>query len=211
MLIECLSFRIFQQGTRRVLHVLERVSGLSFLEDVSEFLLAFDDIFEGSKVIDAKVREMVDAAWDEIQDIESRGGAVEAVESGHLKQRLVESNAERLRAIERGDQVVVGVNKYQEGAPSPLTENLEDAILTVDPAVDGCGLDLGIERNTRDIPGKNGSKFAGQAGIRIGSGTVRQKRCLAAVIRVGGRLRSGWRPPYRTRKKPDRRRSESVR
>ena len=65
-----------------------------------------------------------------------RGGAVEAVESGYIKQRLVESNAARLRAIENGDQVVVGVNKYIEGAPSPLTENLDDAILTVDPEVD---------------------------------------------------------------------------
>ena len=65
-----------------------------------------------------------------------RGGAVEAVESGYIKQKLVESNAARLRAIENGDQVVVGVNKYVEGAPSPLTENLDDAILTVDPEVD---------------------------------------------------------------------------
>jgi (2R)-ethylmalonyl-CoA mutase len=65
-----------------------------------------------------------------------RGGAVEAVESGYIKQKLVESNAARLRAIESGDQVVVGVNRYIESAPSPLTENLDDAILTVDPEVD---------------------------------------------------------------------------
>ena len=65
-----------------------------------------------------------------------RGGAVEAVESGYIKQKLVESNATRLRSIESGEQTVVGVNKYVEGAPSPLIENLDEAILTVDPEVD---------------------------------------------------------------------------
>ena len=65
-----------------------------------------------------------------------RGGAVAAVESGYIKQKLVESNAARLRAIENGEQVVVGVNKFIESAPSPLTENLDEAILTVVPQVD---------------------------------------------------------------------------
>jgi len=74
-----------------------------------------------------------------------RGGAIDAVESGYIKQKLVESNAARLRAIENGDQVVVGVNKYIEGAPSPLTENLDDAILSVDPEVD---------KNQRDALGR---------------------------------------------------------
>ncbi len=96
-------------------------------------LLEYEDIFEGSVVIEAQVRKMVDAAYREIQDIEARGGVIEAVESGYLKQRLVESNAARIRAIESGQQVVVGVNKYTETAECPLTKDLDGAILTVDP------------------------------------------------------------------------------
>jgi len=99
-------------------------------------LLEYADLFKGSEVVAAQTQRLVDSAWAEVQEVLKRGGAVEAVESGYIKQRLVESNAARLRAIENGDQVVVGVNKYIEGAPSPLTENLDDAILTVDPEVD---------------------------------------------------------------------------
>jgi (2R)-ethylmalonyl-CoA mutase len=93
-------------------------------------------LFEGSPVVAKQTEHLVDAAWEEVQEVLKRGGAVEAVESGYIKQKLVGSNAARLRAIESGEQIVVGVNKYVEGAPCPLTENLDDAILTVDPAVD---------------------------------------------------------------------------
>jgi (2R)-ethylmalonyl-CoA mutase len=99
-------------------------------------LLEYDDLFNGSPVVQAKTQQLIDSAWAEVQEVLKRGGAVEAVETGYIKQRLVESNAARLRAIEAGDQIVVGVNKYIEGADSPLTENLDDAILTVDPEVD---------------------------------------------------------------------------
>ncbi|MBT8470523.1 MAG: protein meaA [Deltaproteobacteria bacterium] len=99
-------------------------------------LLEYDDLFNGSPVVQAKTQQLVDSAWAEVQEVLKRGGAVEAVETGYIKQRLVESNAARLRAIEAGEQVVVGVNKYIEGADSPLIENLDDAILTVDPEVD---------------------------------------------------------------------------
>ena len=99
-------------------------------------LLEYADLFKGSEVVEAQTQHLVESAWAEVQEVLKRGGAVEAVESGYIKQRLVESNAARLRAIESGDQVVVGVNKYVEGAPSPLTENLDEAILTIDPEVD---------------------------------------------------------------------------
>jgi (2R)-ethylmalonyl-CoA mutase len=99
-------------------------------------LLEYADLFKGSEVVEARTQELVDSAWEEVQEVLKRGGAVEAVESGYIKQKLVESNAARLRAIEAGEQVVVGVNKYIESAPSPLTENLDEAILTVDPKVD---------------------------------------------------------------------------
>ncbi len=99
-------------------------------------LLEYDDLFDGSTVVEAKTQQLVDSAWTEVQEVLKRGGAVQAVETGYIKQKLVESNAARLRAIEAGEQIVVGVNKYIEGAASPLTENLDDAILTVDPEVD---------------------------------------------------------------------------
>ncbi|MBW1903960.1 MAG: protein meaA, partial [Deltaproteobacteria bacterium] len=108
-------------------------------------LLEYADLFKGSEVVEAQTQRLVDSAWAEVQEVLKRGGAVDAVESGYIKQKLVESNAARLRAIENGDQVVVGVNKYIEGAPSPLTENLDDAILTVDPEVD---------KNQRDALGR---------------------------------------------------------
>jgi (2R)-ethylmalonyl-CoA mutase len=99
-------------------------------------LLEYADLFKGSEVVEAQTQHLVESAWAEVQEVLKRGGAVEAVESGYIKQRLVESNAQRLRAIESGDQVVVGVNKFVESEPSPLTENLDEAILTVDREVD---------------------------------------------------------------------------
>ncbi len=99
-------------------------------------LLEYEDLFDGSKVVEAQTEHLIESAWAEVQEVLKRGGAVEAVESGYIKQKLVESNAARLRAIERGDQIVVGVNEFIESEPSPLTGNLDEAILTVDPEVD---------------------------------------------------------------------------
>src|SRR6185436_3320509 len=99
-------------------------------------LLQYGDIFDGSRVVDGEVSRMVQEAEAELADIERRGGVIKAVETGYLKQRLVESNARRLSAIERGDQVVVGVNRYTETAESPLTRDLDGAIMTVDPEVE---------------------------------------------------------------------------
>jgi (2R)-ethylmalonyl-CoA mutase len=93
-------------------------------------LLEYGDIFEGSKEIAREVETLKREAKDELKRIEEMGGAVAAVESGYMKQRLVESNTARLEAIERGEQIVVGVNKYLETEPSPLTGGVE-SILTV--------------------------------------------------------------------------------
>lgn len=93
-------------------------------------LLEYGDIFDGSSEITRKVEELKAEAREELKRIEDMGGAVAAVETGYMKQRLVESNTARLEAIERGDQVVVGVNKYLETEPSPLTGGI-DSIMTV--------------------------------------------------------------------------------
>src|SRR5208282_4319372 len=83
-----------------------------------------------SPVIAAKVAELKNAAKEELAHIEAMGGTVAAVESGYLKQQLVESNSRRVEAIERGEQIVVGVNRFVETEASPLAEAAE-AVLTV--------------------------------------------------------------------------------
>ena len=95
-------------------------------------ILEFDDIFDGAPVIEAKVRELADAAREEIARIAGMGGAVAAIEQGYMKRRLVESNARRLAAIEAGDQVVVGVNRWRESAASPLAVGEGGGIVSVD-------------------------------------------------------------------------------
>ncbi|MEL6297858.1 MAG: protein meaA [Pseudomonadota bacterium] len=96
-------------------------------------LLAYGDIFDGSHEIEAKVAALKDEARAELDAIERMGGAVAAID--HMKTELVASNTERLRGIETGDQVVVGVNAYQESEPSPLASG-DDAIQTVDAGVE---------------------------------------------------------------------------
>src|SRR6202007_3146106 len=88
-------------------------------------LLEYGDIFEGSTEIERKVRALKGEIREELRYVLDLGGAVAAVENGYMKSRLVESNTARLEAIERGDQVVVGVNKYLESEPSPLTGGVE--------------------------------------------------------------------------------------
>ena len=93
-------------------------------------LLEYADIFDGSAVIANKVDEIKRAALEELDHIEKLGGAIAAVEMGYMKSRLVESNTARLEAIERNEQVVIGVNRFIETEPSPLTTG-EDSIMTV--------------------------------------------------------------------------------
>ncbi|MCW5699709.1 MAG: protein meaA [Rhodospirillales bacterium] len=95
-------------------------------------LLEYGDIFDGSDAIAEKVEELKYQAREELARIDELGGAVAAVESSYMKQRLVESNALRLAAIESGEQVVIGVNKFVEAEASPLSSG-EGSIMVVDP------------------------------------------------------------------------------
>lgn len=95
-------------------------------------LLEYGDIFNGSTEIARKVEELMNGAREELGRIDGMGGAVSAVESSYMKQKLVESNARRIAGIESGEQIVVGVNKWTETEPSPLTGG-DGSILTVDP------------------------------------------------------------------------------
>jgi len=98
-------------------------------------LLEYGDIFDGSEEIGRQVELLKREAREELARIDQMGGAVAAVESSYMKQKLVETNSRRLEAIERGDQVVVGVNRYVETEPSPLGAG-EGAILTVPEGVE---------------------------------------------------------------------------
>ncbi|HEX6578657.1 MAG TPA: protein meaA [Jiangellaceae bacterium] len=98
-------------------------------------LLEYDDLFDGSPVVEAKVAEIVSNARTEMDRIQEMGGAVAAVESGYMKQRLVAAHAERRRRIETGEDTVVGVNRFTETEPSPLTSDRGRSVQTVDPAV----------------------------------------------------------------------------
>jgi len=96
-------------------------------------LLEYDDILDGSTVIQAKVDELVAGAREEMDRVLAIGGAVAAVESGYMKQQLVASHAARRARIESGEDKVVGVNCFETTEPSPLTADLETAIQAADP------------------------------------------------------------------------------
>ncbi len=100
-------------------------------------LLEYEDLFDGSPVVAAKVKELEDEAMKEVAVVLAQGGVLPAIESGYLKEQLVASNAARIRRIEAGEQVVVGVNRFTETEPSPLLSGETGvlAVLTVDPSV----------------------------------------------------------------------------
>src|ERR671937_670934 len=97
-------------------------------------LLEYPDIFEGSKVMDGLVDELIEGAREEMAVVAEQGGSVEAV--SYMKTQLVESHRARVAAIERGDQKVVGQNVFTATEPSPLRDGADGGILTVDPAVE---------------------------------------------------------------------------
>ncbi|MBV8990451.1 MAG: protein meaA [Solirubrobacterales bacterium] len=97
-------------------------------------LLEYPDIFEGSKVMDALVAELVKDAREEMVRVAELGGAVDAVD--YMKASLVESHRERWRRIESGELTVVGMNRFTATEPSPLTADADGGILVVDPEVE---------------------------------------------------------------------------
>jgi ethylmalonyl-CoA mutase len=113
-------------------------------------LLEYGDIFDGAPAIAEKVEWLKREAKEELAHIEALGGAVAAVDHGYMKQQLVESNTRRVEAIERGEQIVVGVNRFVESEPSPLA-GAADAILTVSPQAEADQIErLQAWRDARD-------------------------------------------------------------
>jgi len=114
-------------------------------------LLEYGDLFNGSPVVEAKTAELAAGAEAEIDTIQRMGGMVPAVESGYVKAQLVASHAARRARIESGEEIVVGVNRFQASEPSPLTADADTAVHNVDPAYELAVLaDLAEWRQHRD-------------------------------------------------------------
>ena len=143
-------------------------------------ILEYEDIFDGSAVIEARTSELCERAWLELDEILAIGGAFEAVET--LKSRLVSSMAERTRLIESGEQVVVGVNRFTETEPSPLGG--AGAILRVDPRVEAAAIaDITQWRARRDT----GAVEAALAELRdAAQGVANVMPATIALARAGG-------------------------
>ncbi len=97
-------------------------------------ILEYPDIFEGSRVMEGLVEELLDGARTEMAVVAEHGGAVQAVP--YMKAALVDSHRKRIQRIESGEQIVVGQNRFTESEESPLTADAEGGILVVDPAVE---------------------------------------------------------------------------
>ena len=96
-------------------------------------LLEYEDLFDGSTVVEEKVAELIHGARAEMDHVQAMGGALAAVESGYMKQQMVSSLAARRARIESGDQPVIGVNVFVETEQSPLTADPGTAVQSADP------------------------------------------------------------------------------
>ena len=114
-------------------------------------LLEYEDIFAGSHVIERAVADIVSGARAEIDRVQGMGGAVAAVETGYMKSELVSSLAEHRRRMESGEDIVVGVNRFEGTEPSPLQAEGAGAIEVIDHAVEAVAIEaLGKWKNDRD-------------------------------------------------------------
>ncbi|MFM9857672.1 protein meaA [Pseudoxanthobacter sp. M-2] len=149
-------------------------------------LLEFADIFDGSVAIAEKVEALKAEARAELARIDQMGGAVAAVESSYMKQKLVEANAARLSAIESGDLVVVGVNAFTESEPSPLSTGAA-AVQTIDEAVEAEAVErLAAWRDARDGKAAAAALVALEAAAREGRNVMEPSiACAKAGVTTG--------------------------
>ena len=111
-------------------------------------LLEYGDLFDGNPAVTAKVEDLKQGARQELATLDSMGGAIAAID--YMKSRLVESNAERLNRIEANETIVVGVHRWREGEPLPLTAG-DGGIMVVEPGVEADQVArLEAWRNARD-------------------------------------------------------------
>ncbi|MEO8553158.1 MAG: methylmalonyl-CoA mutase family protein, partial [Kofleriaceae bacterium] len=159
-------------------------------------LLEYGDIFTGNPVIEAKVQSLIAAAKQELAVIEKMGGIRGAIETGYCKQELVRSMTARMGRIERGEQIVVGVNKYVEGLASPLVGN-DGGIFEADPhAAENALASLAQTRATRDSAKAKAALAELEALARAGKPIMEASiACALARVTTGewaGTLRNVW-------------------
>jgi (2R)-ethylmalonyl-CoA mutase len=158
-------------------------------------LLEYPDLFEGSTVVESLTKSIMDGARAELDQVLAMGGVVAAVESGYLKSALVASLAERRRRLESGDEVVVGVNRYAETEPSPLTAAGAAPVVQVDPEVEAHAIaDVKAWRDKRDASAVDASlnalRSAATSNANLMASTL---ECVQAGVTTGewaGVLRS---------------------
>ncbi|NBC31876.1 MAG: protein meaA [Alphaproteobacteria bacterium] len=157
-------------------------------------LLEYNDIFEGSPVIAEKVERLVEGADEEVEAVNEHGGMIAAVQNGYVKRELVASHTRRIRAIESGDLKIVGVNCFEQTAPSPLTTGTDSGIMKVDPAAERAQVEslqaFRASRNNDEVGAAlDGLAEAARTGQNIMPASI---RCAHAGVTTGewaGRLR----------------------
>ncbi len=149
-------------------------------------LLEYGDLFDGSPVVEARVEALKEEARAELAVIEALGGAIPAVESGYMKEQLVQSNARRIAAIESGEQIVVGVNSFTEGAESPLTAG-GATVLTVDHMAEDEQIRGLVEwRKSRDDEAARAALAALEQAARDGANVMESSiACAHAGVTTG--------------------------
>ena len=180
-------------------------------------LLDYDDIFEGSHVVRAEVDALKDEVRAEIARIDALGGCVAAVESGYMKQRLVESGNRRLADIESGKQPVVGVNCFTEALPSPLLEGADGGFLTPDAGAEAAQIKgLKAWRKSRDGAAADAALGALDAAVREGRNVMEPSiACAHAGVTTGEwadvlrRVFGEYRAPTGVAAAPARRRADA--
>ncbi|MEI7888734.1 MAG: protein meaA [Actinomycetes bacterium] len=159
-------------------------------------ILDYPDIFEGSKVMDGLVAEMLEGSRAEMAVVAEHGGAVEAVP--YMKAELVESHRARIRRIETGEMKVVGINDYRETEHSPLTDDSEGGILVVDSAVEAQQTDALVKwRSERDQPAVDAAlaevaRVAATADENIMPATIAAARAGATTGEWSATLRNAF-------------------
>jgi (2R)-ethylmalonyl-CoA mutase len=160
-------------------------------------LLEYGDIFTGNPVIEQKVLSLMEAAKRELLEIDGMGGIRGAIETGYCKRELVRSMAQRMGRIEKGEQTVVGVNKWTEALPSPLVGGDDGGVFHVDPAaVEAAFASLEQTRKTRDAGRVKAALAALEAAAKAGEPLMEHSiECALARVTTGewaGALRNVW-------------------
>ena len=157
-------------------------------------LLEYDDLFDGNPAVDRKVEALKDGAREELARIDAMGGAVAAIE--YMKGRLVESNSARIAKIESGETTVVGVNRWTDAAPSPLTAG-DGSVMAADPAAEADQIArLSAWRESRDQgavqTALNALRQAAASGANIMPASVAAAKAGATTGEWGGIIRAAF-------------------